>query len=237
MHKSHARSRLAVGAILSISSLSLFTGSAAADPITLQQALDRADQRPTVAMAIASSEAARHHAEQAGLATYNPELSVAAGPRFVDGDRNLAVQLGLAQTFELGGKRQARRAVAEARIEAAAAEQTTARTQARLETWRAFQLALIARERVVSAHEAEQVAVQIEAATVERQKVGFGTQLELNLTNAEVGRARHERLDAERKHEEALALLASTVGGPPRRCSRAAPRACWPRRCASAPRR
>lgn len=209
MQKSRARSRLAVSAIIL---LSLPIESAAADPITIDQVLQRAGQRPLVEMAAASSEAARFEVEQAGLPAHNPELSAGVGPRFAGDSRTLAAQLGLSHTFELGGKRGARRAVAEAKTEAAAAERIAAAALARSEAWRAFQLALIARERVAMAVEGEQLAIQIETATRERQQVGFGTQLELNLTNAEVGRARHERLDAERKHEQAIASLASAIG-------------------------
>lgn len=201
-----ARTRLAVSTLL------LFGGVASADSITIDQVLQRATRRPLVAMAAASSEAAHHQAEQAGLSPYNPELSAGAGPRFAGDSRTLAVQLGISHTFELGGKRPARRAVAEARIAAAEAELLAAGALARIEAWRAFQLALITRERVAMAVEGEQLAIQIETATRERQLVGFGTQLELNLTNAEVGRARHERLDAERRHEQALAHLASAIG-------------------------
>jgi len=202
-----ALARLAAGAwLLAIS------GTAGATPITLEQAIQRAGGRPEVVMAGASTEAARHEATQASLPAYNPELTVGAGPRFVGGDRSIALQVGLGHTIQLGGKRSARRAVADARIEAAEAERIAATLVARAETWRAFQVALVLRERVIMAKEAEQVSIQVEEATRERQKVGFGTQLELNLTTAEVGRARHDRLDAERKYDSALAELASAIG-------------------------
>ncbi len=174
--------------------------------------MQRAGARPSVGMAELSSQAARHQAEQAALPGHNPELSAAAGPRFAGDDRSLAFQLGVAQTFELGGKRQARRAVATAKIAAAEAERLDVALHARLDAWRAFQLALVSRERVAMMREGEQVAIQVEGATKERQQVGFGTQLELNLTTAEVGRARHDRLDAERKYDASIAALADAIG-------------------------
>jgi cobalt-zinc-cadmium efflux system outer membrane protein len=207
MQHAKALARVAVGASL------LIGGLATAAPITLDQAIQRADSRPLVGMANVSAEAARHDAEQASLSTYSPQLSASAGPRFVAGDRTFAFDIGLGHTFELGGKRSARRAVADAKIEAADAEIGAARLLARIEAWRAFQVALVMRERVAMAKEAEQVAIQVETATTERQKVGFGTQLEINLTTAEVGRARHDRLDAERKYDTAIAELASAIGG------------------------
>jgi cobalt-zinc-cadmium efflux system outer membrane protein len=206
MQHAHALARFAVGASL------LFSGLATAAPITLDQAIQRADSRPLVGMANASAEVARHDAEQANLSAYNPQLSASAGPRFVAGERSIAFDIGLGHTFELGGKRDARRAVADAKIESADAEIVAARLRARIEAWRAFQVALVMRERVAMAKEAEQVASQVQTATTERQKVGFGTQLEINLTTSEVGRARHDRLDAERKYDAAVAELASAIG-------------------------
>lgn len=202
-----ALARLAAGA-----SILLISGHVAAAPITLDQAVQRAVGRPLVAMAGKSAEAARHEADQASLSAYNPEVTVGAGPRFVGDERWIALQIGLGHTIQLGGKRSARRAVADARIEVVDAERFAASLIARAETWRAFQLALVFRERVTMAKEAEQVSIQVEEATRERQKVGFGTQLELNLTTAEVGRARHDRLDAERKYDAAVAELASAIG-------------------------
>lgn len=207
MQRMKALARLAAGAwLLTIG------GTAAATPITLEQAIQRASGRPEVVMAGGSTEAARHEAAQASLPAYNPELTVGAGPRFVGGDRSIALQIGLGHTIQLGGKRSARRAVADARIEASEAERLAASLVARAEAWRAFQIALVLRERVAMAKEGEQVSLQVEDATKERMKVGFGTQLQVNLTTAEVGRARHDRLDAERKYDAAVAELASAIG-------------------------
>lgn len=181
-------------------------------PISIDEALARAAQRPLVGMAEAGLEEAKGVAQQAALPAHNPELSAAAGPRWVEGARDVALQVAVAQTLELGGKRAARREVAEARLAGMEVERRSAALMARAEAWLAFQRALAARERRATALEAEQVALQVEEATRERQKAGFGTQLELNLTTAEVGRARHERLDAERRYEEAAGRLASAVG-------------------------
>ncbi len=207
MQRLNSLARLAAGA-----SILLISGHVAAAPITLDQAIQRAVGRPLVALADASAEAARHEADQASLPAYNPEVTVGVGPRFVGDERSIALQIGLGHTVQLGSKRSARRAVADARIDAADAERFAASLIARAETWRAFQIALVLRERVAMAKEAEQVSLQVEEATRERQKVGFGTQLELNLTTAEVGRARHDRLDAERKYDAAVAELASAIG-------------------------
>lgn len=208
---------LAVSVAISVAISSAAVSEAAASPLplTLEEALARAARRPSVELAAKAAEAAGHEGEQAAQLAYSPELAAAVGPRWVAGQREVELQLGLAQTFELGGKRAARRGVAGARRELAEVDLAAARKQARAEAWRAFQLALLARERVGMAREAEQVAQQVEMATRERQKLGFATQLELNLTTAELGRARHDQLDAQRKDEEARARLASAIGARP----------------------
>lgn len=203
--------RVTAGAALTFAAM-----PASANPITLDQAFQRAAKRPLVEMSGASTDAARYEKSGAKQPIYNPELGIAVGPRLGGGETLFDFQATLSQTIELGGKRDARRDVAAARFDVANAELSIAGLDARIETWRAFQLALIERERVTVTTEAELLAVQIDEATRERQKQGFGTQLQANLTTAELGRARHDRIDAERRYEEAIAQLASSVGAGPR---------------------
>lgn len=185
---------------------------ASANPITLDQAFQRSAKRPLVGMATASTDAATSEASGARRAVYNPELGIAVGPRLGGGETLFDFQATLSQTIELGGKRAARVDAANARLGVARSELAVAGLDARIETWRAFQLSLLERERMRVAKEAELLAVAVDAATVERQKLGFGTQLQANLTTAELGRARHDLLDAERRYEEAIAVLATSIG-------------------------
>lgn len=185
------------------------------DPITLPQAVARAAARPTVAMADADLAAARGLAAGARRPIYNPEVGAAVGPRRVGGSTGIAVDLSIAQTLELGGKRAARVAVAAARVTAAGAGRVVAARQAELEARRAFELALVARARIDAARAAEELAVQMEIATRHRQELGAGTQLQTNLAAAEVGRAHHDRVDAESQYEAELAALATAVGAGP----------------------
>ncbi len=188
---------------------------ARADSITLDQAVARAARRPAVGMAGEDVAAAKGLASRARRPTYNPELGAAVGPRFAGGATGVEVEASLAQTIELGGKRAARAAAADARVRASDAELAIALREAQLETRRAFHLALIANARLDAAREAEALATQIDAATKERQKLGSGTQLEINLATAELGRARHERNDAENDYEASLVALATAVGAGP----------------------
>lgn len=193
----------------------LVATTARADIITLDQAVQRAARRPTVGMAEAEAEARRSEARGARLPAYNPELGAAAGPKFGGGTTLLDVEVSLAQTMELGGKRAARRDTAEARVRVALAERDLALRLAKIDAWRAFQLALVAQDRLATAREAEELAIAVAAAARDSQTLGASTQLQLNLATSEVGRARHERLDAENGYGQALADLATAVGAGP----------------------
>lgn len=183
-----------------------------ADTITLDEALRRAVARPTVAMAAAETEAARGEALGARRPAYNPELGVAIGPARGGGVTLFDVEVALSQTLERGGKRAARVGAAEAAVRLATAQQDLETTLAKLEAWRAFELALVERDRVAAARDAEQVAIDVARATEQTRALGKGTQLEVNLTTAEVGRSTHDRIDAENAYEATIAALAQAIG-------------------------
>jgi cobalt-zinc-cadmium efflux system outer membrane protein len=208
--RTFATLRVAVGAIAWLAAATAY-----ADTISLDEAVQRAAKRPTVSMAGAEVDAVRSEASGARRSPYNPELGVAAGPRFAASSTFLDAEVSLAQTFELGGKGGARRDAADARVRAASADLELAVLQAKLDAWRTFQLALAAKLQLETVREAEQLATELAAATRDTQALGSGTQLQINLTTAEVGRARHDRIDAENQYERALADLATAVGAGP----------------------
>lgn len=205
-----ALSRAVIGAVL-VSGLT----ASHADPITFEEAVRRAASRPAVAIAGTEVDAVRAEAAGARRPIYNPELGVAIGPRFGGGQTLLDAEVSLAQTIELGGKRDARRAVADARVAAAGSNLVQAQLDAEFEVWRAFQLTLLARARIDATREAEALATQLVTASSDRQALGAGTQLQINLATLEGGRARHDRLDAENAYDAALAELARVIGAAP----------------------
>lgn len=205
-----AFSRAVIGAVL-VSGITV----SHADSITLDQAVRRAANRPAVAIAGTEVDAVRAEAAGARRPIYNPELGVAIGPRFGGGQTLLDAEVSLAQTIELGGKRDARRAVADARVAAAGSNLVQAQLDAEFEVWRAFQLTLLARARIDATREAEALATQLVTASSDRQALGAGTQLQINLATLEGGRARHDRLDAENAYDAALAELARVIGAAP----------------------
>ncbi len=205
-----AFSRAVIGAVL-VSGITV----SHADPLTFDQAVRRAANRPAVAIAGTEVDAVRAEAAGARRPIYNPELGVAIGPRFGGGQTLLDAEVSLAQTIELGGKRDARRAVADARVAAAGSNLVQAQLDAEFEVWRAFQLTLLARARIDATREAEALATQLVTASSDRQALGAGTQLQINLATLEGGRARHDRLDAENAYDAALAELARVIGAAP----------------------
>jgi cobalt-zinc-cadmium efflux system outer membrane protein len=198
--------------VLAMGLPSLAQATTPAEPITLADALRRAEVHPDVAISQADRDAAIGSADQAQLPLYNPELNLSAGPRLASGSRLLGVQIGIAQTIELGGKRDARRSAADARAHVAAAGVLATRISARIDAWRAYELAIVARMRRDAAKDAEALATSVVAAT--KEAAWKGTQLQLNLAEAELGRAVHDRFDTENGYAAAIAELAKTIGAP-----------------------
>ncbi len=187
--------------------------SARAEAITLDQALERAArENPAVAASAADVDAAKGAVQGAGTRSYDPELGAAVGPAFGGSSTYLDFEVSLSQTFELGGKRAKRVAGAQARRTGAELRLDWTRTQLALQVRRSFFLAVVARERVVAARDGEVVAAEVAAASGERLRLGAGTQLELNVAAAGLGRARAERVAAERQYAQGRADLASVVG-------------------------
>ena len=192
--------------------MGLTVTAAHADTITLDEALRRATARPTVAMAAAEEDAMRADASGARRPIYNPELGITVGPSRGGGVFLFGGDLSLFQTIERGGKRAARVDAAEARVRVAGAQRQLEAAVARLDARRAFELAQVQGDRVEAARDAEQVATEVAEATEQTLTFGKGTQLEVNLVRAELGRAKHDRLDADSAYETALAELATAIG-------------------------
>lgn len=183
--------------------------------ITLAQALQRAaESNPELRIARSEATTASGMAQAARRWTFNPEVGADLGRlREVGGSRS-TFAVGLSQRFELGGKRGSRIRAEDQRATAAAARLSRRSDEIEARVTRAFVLAQIARLRVATVREAEQVAVQLQSAAVERLALGAGTQLEVNVATAAASRERRERLSAEQHAASALLELASAIGLP-----------------------
>jgi cobalt-zinc-cadmium efflux system outer membrane protein len=202
-------------ALAVVGTLGLATATRA-EPITLDQALERAAHRPSIEIASLDVDAARAHARGAALPMHNPELSAGAGPRFGSGAASLQLQLGLSQTLELGGKRAARSQLAEAQAHDAELGQRAELLRARVEVWRAFERALVLQDRLATRREVEKLATTLAAAMQNASQAGGTTRLRVNVAVAEAGRASQERFTAEADYAQARSALAAAIGAGPR---------------------
>lgn len=194
--------------------LCLLAASASAQPLTLAEALAAArGHAPELAAAAARADAARLAGERAGR-FLNPFAEVRSEnwPTNAPGGLPLDVFLTLTQPFELGGKRDARRAAAAAAAATASAHQALA--------WRAvasavsadYLAALRAREqaRALAAH----VVGLAEAVRVVGRRVAVGTapESELLKLRTEEARAEVDRTRAELAAARSVATLAARLG-------------------------
>ena len=194
----------------------LGAGSARAERLTLGEALLRAERHnPDLQVAGADVEISEGDLLGARKLPYNPEIDARLGPAFGGGQTFFEYEIGLSQTFELGGKRGDRITGADARRGAADARLRWTRTLTTLRVRRAFFLAIVARSRLETARDAEAVGAELKAAAVDRLSLGSGTQLEVNVGTAAVGRAQAERMAAARRYREARVELAAALGAPP----------------------
>ncbi len=192
------------------------TGARASQTITLDEALRRADQEhPDVQAGGAGVAVAQGEVLAARTRPYNPEVGASVGPAFGGGATLLDFEVSVSQTLELGGKLARRVEVAEARRDATTARLESVRQTVASRVRRAFFLALVARDRLETTTQGEAFASEIKAAAEERLRLGAGTRLEVNVASAAAGRARRERLDAERRYAAARVELAAAIGAPP----------------------
>ena len=183
-----------------------------AEPITIDQALDRASRRPSIQMAALDIEAARARSRGAALPLYNPELSGGGGPQFGAGAPLPQFQVGLSQTIELGGKRDARVQVADSLARGAEISERGELLRARVETWRAFERALVLRDRLETRREVEKLALSLATAMQKSASAGGATKLRVNLVVADAGRATQERVTSEAEYASARTALALAIG-------------------------
>lgn len=198
--------------------LATFAGRAApvwAETATLsvEEVVARAAEgHPDVRTALADVQVAEGELRTARAFAFNPQASVAAGGRSEGEARDL--DASLEQTIELG-KRGKRTQAAGARLEAAKARLAWTRQAVAAGARRAYLLTVAARERLKAAREAEAVTNDLRSAAHERLTLGAGTQLEMNVAAAAAGRARAQRLGAERRLRQARTELAAAVNAPP----------------------
>ena len=209
-YRATLRATAALIIIFSSSSLSL------ADPITISEAIHRAsNSSPAVIQAQGSVAAAEALARQAGV-RLNPELGLAvesfAGTGPYKGFNQTETTLSVSQRFELGGKRSARRELAEAELLTAQISLLQARTEAIGDARGRFAELSVARDRLQLAQEAEERAREL--ARVVAILVDAGREPPLRALRAQAAAAESEaaRRAAEANLSQAASALASVLG-------------------------
>jgi outer membrane protein, heavy metal efflux system len=202
-------------ALAAIGTLGLATATRA-EPITIDQALERAAHRPSLQLTTLDVEAARAGARGAALPLHNPELSGGGGPQLGAGAAALQLQIALSQTIERGGKRAARVGVADTQLRGSEVVERGELARARVETWRAFERALVVRDRLATLREVNELAQALATAMQRSAQAGGTTRLRVKVAVAEAGRALRERIAAEAEYAAARAALATAVGAGPR---------------------
>lgn len=191
-------------------------GDAEPRVLTFGQALALARARaPAVRAAqLRIDEARGRRLGAAVLLRDNPVVSAAIGPR-TSGATTVDVEVGVEQTFELGGRRAARVTAADAGIEQARAEADDATRRLLRDVAVAFCGALHAEEQVRLATAAETVMSDVLRVAERRRQLGDVAVLDVNVSRAALARARSDIRAAEAARSAALGELAALLGEEP----------------------
>jgi len=194
-------------------------GPITAEPIhTLEDALRLGEARSPRLRAAESRHAAARGERRQAAALPNPELFAdaenIAGSGVAAGGRGAEVTAGIAQTFELGGKRAARIGAADADLAVAAADLRAAALDLRRDIAVAFVEALGATRMATVESRRLENASAVAAAVDERVRQGREPPMQASkaaiaLATAETGRQR-----ADREREARMAAFAAALGVP-----------------------
>jgi cobalt-zinc-cadmium efflux system outer membrane protein len=193
-------------------------GATQDEVLTLNQALARARERaPIILSAKARIDEARGRLAGASvLLRDSPLIETAAGHRRLSeaGSRDSAadVEVGISQTFELGGRRQARIAGAEAGLVQEIASSDDALRRLLRDVANAFVRVLHAEERLRLTTAAERVTADIGHTAERRYHAGDISILDVNVARGAAARAHSDVLAAEAARESALGDLQVFLG-------------------------
>jgi len=181
----------------------------AQSPLTFQQALTMARERaPRVAVARARIDEARGRLAGAAVRFRdNPVIDASAGPRWLETGNVTDYEFGLSQTFELGKRRDARIAGAEAGIaRETAASDATIRQLVR-DVAMAYVQVLLDQKRVEVLEAAEIVARKALDVSERRFRAGDIALLDVNLARGSAARAASQTRGAQAARAAALGDL------------------------------
>jgi outer membrane protein, heavy metal efflux system len=171
----------------------------AQSPITFQQALTMARERaPRVAVARARIDEARGRLAGAQVRFRdNPIIDAAAGPRWLETGNVTDYEFGLNQTFELGNRRDARIAAAEAGIARETAVSDATIRQLVRDVAVAYIRALLAQTRIGVLRAAEALAKEAHDVADRRFRAGDIAVPDVNVARGSAARATSQTRAAE----------------------------------------
>lgn len=192
------------------------SGSAAAEPITLDEAVRIALERsPTLAVeqaAVAEAEARLRGAE---VWQQNPEVGADAAARLGPDDTSADWSVSVGQAFPLGGQRGKRMAASRAEVVQAQATLEAARIEVLLRVHRAFLDVLLAKEELVVEQAHAELSTALAAAAQRRLEAGATGRLEVDVARIEVGRSAGRVAAARGAVRRASAGLAEVMAADP----------------------
>jgi cobalt-zinc-cadmium efflux system outer membrane protein len=189
--------------------------SAAADGVSLSEALARAEaMHPVLRAAAAEVDAARGRLRQAGLYPANPVIAVDVARHVAPEAEQIDRGVSLSEEIEIGGQRGLR--LSASRHELAHAEQLLAdrRRAVLAEVRRAYAGLQAAAERATLASQAAALASRAEEVARRRARAGDVGALDVQLARIENGRGRQAVAAAETDRARAAARLATAIGTP-----------------------
>jgi cobalt-zinc-cadmium efflux system outer membrane protein len=142
----------------------------------------------------------------------NPVLELSAGPRYRSGSDLIDAEVGMSQSFELGGRRRSRIAVAQADVEREIASSQNVVRQLLRDVATAFWQAVAAAQRVQSAQKADGVADELRDSMQRRYQAGDVPVLDVNVARNAAARTRAEVRAAEAEQTRALGDLRIFLG-------------------------
>ncbi|MBI3343417.1 MAG: TolC family protein [Gammaproteobacteria bacterium] len=195
-----------------------YAASATAEPLTLEQAWQLAEQaNPTLLSTQARLDAAQGEFKDARAPLWNnPEIfgevrerdSSGAGGA---GANNLEGGLGVSQTFETGGQQRARRAAAQQNLAATEQDIQETRRQIRAKVEARFVDVLSLQQRIQSEQETLRLIEQASQVVKKRVAAGEDSRLEGNLAKVEAERAQNQVALLSERLTQARAELAALL--------------------------